>query len=478
MPTESSSSQSVKPLSVSYKTAACREAVGPGYKCAVKLTKTARTENLIERMPPEILIKIISYLDASSLFCIGHVNKLFLQLANNSSMWHKMYLSEYSGSKKGKAKPKDAAVKRLSCVEVQERPVGYWRRLYFRTKAGYNESMWKRDLRNINPYTGLPRQTERVLRNLRVTWEMSAFSKSGWEGTFEQSHAHYSELSVSVCWSSSSWPSLQHLSHLQLHGVTRVPLNCPNFMKPGWRSQMAQYDLGTLSKTGQVIDTDRLVDLLCLAPGVIMGMWKDRESVAFVMVCLHFNRLVERSLLSTSVSPQTALFDDVDPNYGLHGYTLHIVLHNTEATLMSDRFSQLSCQKDQIRNEHIHLSAISRVHRSQHRPLVNKPTLPWMCEALQGSVENCCVMSLTLLDEAHKPFWCVSTPVSLAPSNKKQVSYDYEGNHFLIQYQEAEGKVRMELVWLEEQGHFLLVSLLVSVALDKVNKHFGRHYSC
>ena len=84
-------------------------------------------------------------------------------------------------------------------------------------------------------------------------------------------------------------------------------------------------------------------------------------------------------------------------------------------------------------------------------------------------------MSLTLLDESHKPFWCVSTPVSLAPSNKQLVSYDYEGNHFLIQYQEAEGKVRMELVWLEEQGHFLLVSLLVSVALDKVNKHFVRH---
>ena len=42
---------------------------------------------------------------------------------------------------------------------------------------------------------------------------------------------------------------------------------------------------------------------------------------------------------------------------------------------------------DQIRNGHIHLSAIRRGRRSQHRPLVNKPTLPWMCEALQGSVE-------------------------------------------------------------------------------------------
>ena len=68
-------------------------------------------------------------------------------------------------------------------------------------------------------------------RNLRVTWEITALGKSGWEGTFEHSHAHFSELAVTVCWSGSSWPSLQHLSHLQLHGVMRVPLNCPNFIK-------------------------------------------------------------------------------------------------------------------------------------------------------------------------------------------------------------------------------------------------------
>ena len=40
---------SVKLLAVSYKIAACRKAVGPGYKCAVKLSKTAHTKNLIER---------------------------------------------------------------------------------------------------------------------------------------------------------------------------------------------------------------------------------------------------------------------------------------------------------------------------------------------------------------------------------------------------------------------------------------------
>lgn len=35
------------------------------------------------RMPPEVTEKIISYLDAESLFCLGFVNKHFHELAEN-----------------------------------------------------------------------------------------------------------------------------------------------------------------------------------------------------------------------------------------------------------------------------------------------------------------------------------------------------------------------------------------------------------
>lgn len=35
------------------------------------------------RLPSEILIYILSYLDVSSLFCIMHVSKLFYQLASD-----------------------------------------------------------------------------------------------------------------------------------------------------------------------------------------------------------------------------------------------------------------------------------------------------------------------------------------------------------------------------------------------------------
>lgn len=84
-------------------------------------------------------------------------------------------------------------------------------------------------------------------------------------------------------------------------------------------------------------------------------------------------------------------------------------------------------------------------------------------------------MNVTLLDEFSKPFWCVSSPVSMQPE-KASVCYDRDGEHFLVHYRDSEGQVKMELVWIEEQKQVFLISLVVSVTVDKVNEHFNREY--
>lgn len=82
-------------------------------------------------------------------------------------------------------------------------------------------------------------------------------------------------------------------------------------------------------------------------------------------------------------------------------------------------------------------------------------------------------MSLTLLDEFRKPFWCASSPVAMVPG-PMPVCYDYAGDHFFAQYEDSGGKVKMQLVWME--GQFSLVSLVIFVPVGKVNRHFGRDY--
>ncbi|XP_071341450.1 F-box only protein 15 [Trachinotus anak] len=449
---------------------------------AVRTFKKAdkSSQSLIERLPSEILIKILSYLDASALFSISHVNKLFYKLANDNALWNKIYIAEFGKKKKQKSKCMDELLLKMATVEVQDHAAGYWKWLFFKTVAACDMNKWKRHLGLISRHTGLPSHTEQVLRNLKVTWELTVSDKSGHEGTLELSWSRFCETSVSLCWSGGRWlPNYQQISTLQLHGVRRIGLSCPG-LKPGWRSLMAKLDMQTLTKSVQIIGQDKLVELKLLQPGIVVGTWRDKCSVAFIMFTLHFHRLVERSIQGSSVCPYVepmvkSPFDDIDPEYGLHGYQLHIVLHDTVCKLMSASFSKLFCCRTQICDGFIQLTAISRTNLSQHAPLSGSITLPWRCEALQGAVENCCIMSLTLLDEFRKPFWCVSSPVSME-LDKTSMSYDYDGEHFLIHYLDSDGQVKIKLVWMEEQQQFVVISLVIYVRVSNVNKHFGRDY--
>ncbi|XP_068565595.1 F-box only protein 15 [Cebidichthys violaceus] len=442
----------------------------------------ASTLNFMERLPSETLMKILSYLDASALFSISHVNRLFYQLANDDALWNKIYVAELNKmNKRWKPKSTDEPLQKMAATEAHDRPAGYWKRLHFKTVAAYDTNKWKSRLGLVGRHTGLPSQTELVLRNLHVTWQLTVSDKSGHECTHELSRSQFCETSVTLCWSGGScMPSYQQISTLQLHGVRRIALNCPSLKKPGCRSLMAKLDTQALTEGAQVIGQDRLVELKLLQPGIIIGVWRDQSSVAFVMVTLHFHRLVERSIQGSPVCPYVepiikSPFDDIDPEYGLHGYQLHIVLHNTACEIVSGSFPEIFCRRSQICDGLIQLTAISRTISSQHTPLSSRINLPWRCEALQGAVKNCCIMSLTLLDEFKKPFWCVGSPVSME-QEKTPVSYDYDGEHFLIHYQDSDGQVKMKLVWMKEQKQFVLISLVVYVTVCKVNTHFSRNY--
>ncbi|KAM3593411.1 uncharacterized protein V6R79_012480 [Siganus canaliculatus] len=438
----------------------------------------ASTRNFMERLPFEILMKILTYLDDSSLFSISHASKLLYRLANDNNLWSRIYMAKFGQCKKLKPQCTEELQK---ATEEEAHNQGYWKRLYFRTLATCNMNKWKRHLGQISSHTGLPRGTEQVIRGLPVTWELTVFDKSGRERIHELSCSQFCETSATLSWSGGGcFPNYQQISILQLHGVRRIDLNCPGLKEPCWRSLMAKFDMQSLTQRGEVIGQDRLIELMLLQPGIVIGIWKSHCSIAFFMFTLHFHRLVERSTRGSYFCPYmvptvNSPFDDIDPEYGLHGYQLHLVLHNTVCEIMSGSFSQLYCRKTQIVDGHIQLTAISRTDLQQHTPLSGSFNMAWRCEALQGTVQNCCIMSLTLLDEFGKPFWCVSSPVSSVPQ-KTSVSYDYDGDHFLMHYKDSDGQVKMELVRTGEEGKFFLISLVVYVAVSKVNEHFNRSY--
>ncbi|XP_076014488.1 F-box only protein 15 [Genypterus blacodes] len=436
---------------------------------------------LYDTLQSETLREILSYLDAASLLSLSHVNKLFYQLANDDTIWERLYRSEFGRKKELRSTCSMEEVEmalKMAAMKVQDLPAGYWRRLYWRNVAARRVNKCKMRLKHTSGHTGLPSQTEQVLRSLGITWELTVRDESGNEGTFEPSWSRFFQTSVMLCWNRYSWFDYKHVSSLRLHGVMRIPLACPGRLKPCWRSLMEVFDMEALSKSGQVVGHDKVIKLIQLQPGIITGMWKGDGSVAFVLASLHVHRLMERSTqgsfsssyMGPVVKPH---YDDIDPEYGLHGYHLHIVLHNTACEIMSESFSQLFCRRDEIRDRLIQLTAISQAELAQHVRLSGNITLPWSCEAMQGSVENCCIMSATLLDGFKKPLWCVSAGVSMAQAHET-VCYDYDGEHFLIHYQDPGGQVKMKLVQMKDEC--VLVSLVVYMSVNNINQYFSTDY--
>ncbi|XP_037616243.1 F-box only protein 15-like isoform X1 [Sebastes umbrosus] len=362
----------------------------PRTKACFPQTTSPSKENLLERLPSEILLKILSYLDASSLSCISHVSKLFHQLANDDVIWHKIYMSDFgSQAWRPKSAAGDASPK-VDPVEVEERSAGYWKKMFFRTVAGQDMNKWRKEMRDVSPYTGLPRLTEWVLRNLNVSWELTVCGYSGQEMTMEQSRAYFFETSVIVQWSGGRFPDYHQIRNIQLYGVRKETPTGPKARMPGWRSLILKLDMKT--HYGCFIGKDSLVTVRQLQPGFIIGTWRGENSVAFIMVTLHFHKLVEKSLLGSPVCPYSepvdlCPVDKSDPEFGLHGYSLHFVLHNTGTEIMSGHFRQLSCRKVQIQNKLVELRVINRTDLSQHRSLSGSIKLPWKSEALEGSVE-------------------------------------------------------------------------------------------
>lgn len=427
----------------------------------------------------EILLKILAYLDVAALFTISHVNSLFYQLASDNALWYKIFAIEFKSKRKQQPKFVEDLLKKKT-VDMSEQTIGYWKRLYFKTVADCDMHKWKKHLRVVSCHTGLPNETEQVLRNLRVTWQLTVFEKSKKQSVLDVRWFKFSETSVALCFS-GCLPDYQHISSLQLHGVRRIALSCSGLKKPAPRSLMANIDMAMAAKTVQQIGQDRLVELKFLQPGIIVGIWKDQCSVAFVMFTLHFHKLLERSTQGSSVCPfvdsaAKPPFDDIDPEYGLHGYHLHIALHNTKAKIMSESFTDLFCRKTQMCDGLIQLTAIKRNNLSHHTTLSGSITFPWRCEALQGSVKDCCMMTLTLLDEFRIPFWCVSSAVSLKAEQPECSDYDYDGEHLIIHYKDQDGQVKMNLVHNNEQKLYTVISLVIYITTSKINSHFGTHY--
>ncbi|XP_015272220.1 PREDICTED: F-box only protein 15 [Gekko japonicus] len=438
----------------------------------------------IESLPSEVILKIFSYLDTVSLLCIGCVNKRFYHLSNDNTIWLKIYSKSFLPKRN---KWKTEAVQELSVSlrlsDLQHKESGYWKKEYIIKKIASGKAGIIHLLQSVNTYTGLPVETKNAIKTSGLRWIIILKERSGNEHVMDQADISFNETSITVFWYGISWPCLDNLTSLRLYGATPVLLGeSKTYLKNGpWRrSLISEYQLANLTQNAEMIGHDALVELYHVEQGVLLGLWNKNE-IAFVMACLHYHQLIERSILGSAtamhtVAPDKAMLDDIDPEYGLHDYQLHIDMHSKGNTYMCGTFRSLFCRKDYIRNGYLRLTVISYKKNSQHLPLVGKLGLSWKTDALDGIVQNCFIMDVTLLDESQKPFWCFSAPVKMVTTSIAPDLYKYFGPSYYLNYVDSIGKVHVEMVWMEETLEYYITNLVLYLSTQKINSWFGRNY--
>ncbi|NXE21493.1 FBX15 protein, partial [Ardeotis kori] len=436
-------------------------------------------------MPSEMLLKIFSYLDAVSLLSVGCVNKLFYHLANDNGIWLKIYSSCFPPKRTiSKKNSEQTETVSLGCAPLHDRKPGYWKKEYIFKQIAAVKTRVMRLVKPVDPCTGLPCKNKEAMKACNLRWIIVLKDKTGREHVVEKTNVSFKDTSVTILWYSTNWPCLDILSTLKVFGV--MPLlpdqsRAASKNGPRRRSLIAEYHLAKLTESSVAVGADKLVQLFSLNPGLLVGLWKEQNEIAFVMASLHYHKLLERSTLGSAtvqyaLPPNKPVLDDIDPEYGLHDYSLHLDMHGRSCTYLCGTFKSLFCRKGDIADGYLRLTVVSLKDNTKHLPLSGTLGLSWETDVFKGNVKDCYMMDVTLLDENGKPFWCFSAPVYMELSSKASSLYDYMGHIYTTHYADSEGKVCVELVWLEGTKEYFIVNLVLYISIQKVNNWYGTNY--
>lgn len=446
-----------------------------------KLIEDERTVCLLNEMPSEILVKILSYLDAVTLVCIGCVSRRFYHLADDNLIWVRKYAAAFRSKRsRWKATSVEETATSLSLLSVWDKEDGYWKKEYITKQISSVKAALTNSLSPVKRRTSLPSKTKESLRISGLGWTIILREASGKEHIMQHSNLSVNDNSVTVFWHDKNWPHVDTLSTLDLYGATPIFMEQykgPNTSCPRWLSLIEKYDLSNLRKSA-MIGCDRHVRVFCVNPGLLVGLWQENGGLAFVMANIHSHGLFERSIMGSDTIPYTlppdTTFVDNYPDsmtfYGDKGFQLHIDIHGSKTYFLCSTFHNLFCRRAGINNGYVKFLMINLKNNREHLPLVGKVGLEWRTDCLNGRIESCIVVDMTLLDEDKKPIWYVSSPVCL----RSACLPDFPQPAYSFEYMDSVGGVCADLGWFENTDEYFIVRLDIYLSVAKLQQWFGR----
>lgn len=444
---------------------------------ATTITRSWKTECTLIRLPDELLLKIFKYLSPSELLLCAQVCRQWMTVTKDSCLW-KPLLPKF---------PKQVRDS-LTFEETKEVDFDWKSELIKRCKNTRNKEILSlRKRKKKSPYTGLPNETSKVLKPHvlgDVRWELCITDSSSNKHWLTADSSNLFASSVCIRWYSVQLPPVSRLKTLQV--LAFVPI----FYQRNWtphrnsactRSLILEEDLqlrGAKLSKDKAICTSGLITAHDLCSDILAACWsassKDEE-LAFITVNLHQHNLTERVIFGSHnrifvPPPHKPVQDDIDPHYGLHGYSATIELRNHVNVIWGRQYRELY----QLYVEDSYVCFGGR--GSEHGTFEKQLSLPWKTELFKGILPDVCFLDVTVLHEGKVPFWCFSSLVRILTNSRSDGDFSSDGTKFFIEYSDEHGTVRLDFLSIEDEGKTLVTNVELRVLKTFINSCFKTSY--
>ncbi|XP_052817514.1 F-box only protein 15-like [Mya arenaria] len=424
----------------------------------------------VNDLPDELLLRIFNNLDIDDLLVASQVCARWNPVANDNSRWSGFY-QKYGSKLRQEAGQNDLTYKQL-CIKGS---------------CGRRDKMCARVLKTINPFTGLPRDSEKALKSAGVYFQMSMTDQDDNEITFRSQDVFYHQMSASVRWFDLQMPainSIKKLSFIAMHPLFYTNEGKAMANSPFQKSLLlsVKFDWQKWLKSNKPAGFDDMVNIYSLPDGLALATWKSDGGLGYVSLGLHCNLLVKRCLQGSTLSPydtdvHKVTLDDIDSAYGLHDYQCTIDIRTLRNSIWSQQFNSLACKKESLESGFACLPLIRKDHHCDHVILQKKIQFPWKTDAFRGIVENVVWIDVVVLDERKEPFWCVSSLCRVSSEkNKNNFDFDYTSDDaYKMSFMDERGKLEA-LMSMTDDGLYFMTQLDLKLSLDAINKWFGTSY--
>ncbi|XP_076470133.1 F-box only protein 15-like [Babylonia areolata] len=445
--------------------------------------KTSKSSTHDGNLPDELLLNIFTYLDVVSLLQASQVCRRWRDVSQDNSLWQRM---AHKYANRGKT-TKDAS----TVTKAAENSPSFstqWRDVCIARCAAWRNARALKLVKGsrLNPFTGLPKETERVLKETGITFQLSLVDSYGKEWCTESSKVTRHKSSAAVVWHSLSFLPLPQVRRLRILAVCPLFYNDAGVVvkgSPYQRSLLWETNIRLSEWTTEkhLFTADDQVRLYHLPGDLLLATWKADGEIAFFAAGIHYNQLVQRCVLGNATRcyetpAHKVIPDDIDSTYGLHDYKATVELRSLHQSLWSQQFSALHCPKPSAPCRELVFTLVRHGSIVDHTPLEKQLCLTWRTELFKGSVENMAWLDVTVLDERGEVFLTVSSPVKAHKPFVQGSDFEYEdSDHLCVVYEGDRASVHLQ-IGKTSPGKAFMRHLELRIKTSAVNEWFGTKY--